>query len=415
MSNPIVAALDIGSSKICCIIARIHKDRRIEIIGCGYNASKGIKNGIVTNINDAIYSIGRALDSAEQNANEHVNSVILNISGDKTHSILHNASIKLKHNRPINEMDINKVMESGLKSLPANIGKEELIHCLLTNYKIDGNSDIKDPRNIYGDELSVDMLLGLYPSILYKNLSSVLEEIHLSVDNKVFSAYASGLSCLAEQEREYGATIIDIGGGVTSIATFKGGFPVSFYTLPLGGINITKDIVAGLNTSFEHAENLKTRYGCAFAIGQDEQSTINVYPMGEEDDNTIRPVKRSELINIINARVEEMFAMIAHMLDTHGLKNQPNHRVVLTGGCCHLQGICEVANYTLNKSVRVGGPRNIPNIPDKLNNNPIFSTALGMILFAANNIERRPKKIINSPMKEGGLITKIFNWIRQNS
>ena len=286
----------------------------------------------------------------------------------------------------------------------------------MTNYKIDGGEEVKDPRNIYGEELSVDMLLGMYPSVLFKNLSSVVEEVHLSIDDKIFSAYASGLSCLVEDEREYGATVIDIGGGTTSIATFKGGFPVAFYTLPVGGINITKDIVVGLNTSFEHAEDLKIHHGYyAFNIEQNEQDTINVYPMGEEDDNTIRTVKRSELIEIINARVEEIFTLIARKMDANGLKNQPNHRVVLTGGCSHLQGIREVADSILNKQVRLGGPRNIPNIPDKLNNEPIFSTALGMILFAANNTERKSKKTVVSPIKEGGKLSKIFNWIRQNS
>ena len=414
MSTPIVAALDVGSSKVCCIIARVHKDKTIEIIGHGYNASKGIKNGVITDINDATYSVCDAIDAAEQSANEHINSVILNVSGDKGYSILHNSSIKLKHNRPIGENDINKVMETGLKSLPTNIGKDKLIHCLLTNYKIDGGEELKDPRNIYGEELSVNMLLGLYPEIAYKNLLSVTQEARLSIDNNVFSAYASGLACLVDDEREYGATIIDIGGGTTSIATFKGGFPVAFTTLPVGGINITRDITIGLTTSFENAENLKIRYGCAFGIESDEQDTINVYPMGEEDDSSIRSVKRSELIRIINARVEETFALIALRLKALGLDNQPNHRIVLTGGCCYLEGIRDVANLILNKQVRLGYPRNIPNLPDKLNS-PIFSTALGMILFATNNIERKPKKMTSTQGREDGCFRKIFNWIRQNS
>ena len=414
MSNPIVAALDIGSSKVCCIIARVYKDKKIEIIGHGYNASKGIKNGVITDINDATYSVCNAIDTAEQNANVHINSVILNVSGDKTYSVLHNSTIKLKHNRPISENDINKVMENGLKSLPSNIGKDRMIHCLLTNYKIDGGEDVKDPRSIYGEELSVNMLLGLYPNTAYKNLSSVAQEARLSTDNNVFSAYASGLACLVDDEREYGATIIDIGGGTTSIATFKGGFPVAFTTLPVGGINITRDITIGLTTSFENAENLKIRYGCAFGIESDEQDTISVYPMGEEDDSSIRSVKRSELIRIINARVEETFTLIALRLKALGLDNQPNHRIVLTGGCSYLEGIRDVASLILNKQVRLGLPRNIPNIPDKLNS-PIFSTALGMLLFATNNIERKPKKMTSTPEQSKSYFGKIFNWIRQNS
>lgn len=413
MTHPIVAALDIGSSKVCCIIAHINKDKKIKIAGYGYNASNGIKNGVITDINQATISVCNAVETAEQNAHERINSVILNVSGDKTSVSLHNSSISLKRSRPVSEVDINKVMEKGLSKI--NVGKNELIHCLLTNYKIDGGEDIKDPRNIYGDELSVNILLGMYPNILFKNLSSVVEAAHLGIDSKVLTAYASGMSCLVEDEREYGATIIDIGGGTTSIATFRGGFPVAFSTLPVGGINITRDITRGLTTSFEHAEDLKIRHGCAFGITHDEYENINVYPLGEEDDSSIRQMHRSDLIRIIAPRVEEIFELVSRKLDAHGLHNCSNHRVVLTGGCSQLPGICDVANLILDKQVRLGGPRNIPGVPEKLNNNPIFSTALGMLLFATNNIERKPRRVINNPIGEGSKLAKIFNWIRQNS
>lgn len=412
MNYPIVAALDVGSSKVCCIIAHINKDKKIKIVGCGYNASKGIEKGVITNINDATFSVCSAVEAAEQNAHERIDSVILNVSGSKTCAEIHQSSIPLKRNRPINDIDINKVMEKGLAKI--NIGKNELIHCLLTNYKIDGGEDIKDPRNIYGDELSVNILLGMYPNILYKNLSTVVGEAHLGISSKVLSAYASGLACLVEDEREYGATIIDIGGGTTSIATFKGGFPIKFSTLPVGGINITRDIVYGLNTSFEHAEDLKNLRGCAFGIEKDKREIISVYPLGEEDDNNIKQMHRSDLIDIIAPRVEEIFALIAQKLEQHGLHNQPKHRVVLTGGGSLLPGICNVAELVLNKQVRLGYPRNIPELPENFNK-PFFSTALGMILFAVNNTECKPKKVISNSVGEGGRLSKIFNWIRQNS
>ena len=319
-------------------------------------------------------------------ANERIDGVILNISGDKTTSKIRNASISLRKNKPINETDINKVLEKGLYKI--NVENNELIHCQPMNYRIDNGEELKDPMNIYGEELSMNILLGMYPSILYKNLSMVVEESHLDIDNKVLSAYASGMSCLVEDEKEYGATIVDIGGGVTSIATFKNGFPVAFSSLPVGGINITKDIVIGLNTSFAHAEDLKNRHGCAFMVSHDEYESLDVYPMGEEDDSSIRQI--------------------------HRLANQKNHRVVLTGGCSQLPGINQVAGVVLDKQVRLGNPRNIPNIPEALNN-PTFSTVLGLLSFATGNAERKPKKVINRPAGETGKLSKIFNWLRQNS
>lgn len=413
MNHPTIAALDIGSSKVCCIIAHVGKEKKIEIAGYGYNASNGIKNGVITDINQATISVCNAVETAEQRANERINSVILNVSGDKTSAYNRSASISLKRNRPIGEADLNKLMEKGLTKI--NVGNNELIHCMLTNYKVDGGDDVKDPRDIYGEELSVNILLGMYPSLVYRNLASVVDAARLQVDTKVLTAYASGIACLVEDEREYGATVIDIGGGTTSIATFKRGFPVAFSTIPVGGINITRDITLGLTTSFEHAEDLKIRSGCAFQVGYDDKEIINVYPLGEEDDSSIRQMKRSDLNSIIAPRVEEMFELIANKLDAHGLHNQPNHRVVLTGGCSQLVGIREVAKMILDKQVRLGGPRNIQGVPDKLNNNPIFSTALGMLLFATNNIERKPKRVVNHPVGEGGRFSKIFNWIKQNS
>ena len=413
MNHSTIAALDIGSSKVCCVIAHLDKDKRIKIAGYGYNASKGIKNGVITDINQATFSVCNAVEAAEQRANEQLSGVILNISGDKTSVSMHNSSISLRKNNPVSQEDINKVMKKGLDKV--NVGKNELVHCLITNYKIDDGENIKDPRNIYGEELSINFLMGLYPSILYRNLATVVETARLNIDSKVLTAYASGMACLVEDEREYGATIIDIGGGTTSIATFQGGYPVAFSTIPVGGINITRDIVQGLATSFEHAEDLKIRCGCAFGVTHDDYETINVYPLGEEDDSCIRQTKRSELINIIAPRVEEMFELIAHKLDAHGLHNHPNHRVVLTGGCSLLPGIQSVANLILDKQVRLGGPRNIQGLPEQLNSNPVFSTALGMLLFATNNMEQKPRKIISNPVGSGGKLSKIISWLRQNS
>lgn len=416
MNKNTIAALDIGSSKVCCIIAHVMKDKRLKIVGYGYNASNGIKNGVITDINQATISVCNAVEDAEQKANERIDSVIVNVSGSKTTSMLQNTAINLKKNRPIGIDDINKLLNKGKSKINAS-GNNEIIHCSATTYKVDRGEDVKDPMNIYGEELSVNILLGMYPSNLYRNLASVVEAAHLEIENKVFTAYASGLACMVEDERKYGATIVDIGGGTTSIATFKNGFPIAFSTIPVGGINITRDITQGLTTSFAHAEDLKIRSGCAFGVSQDEYENINVYPLGEEDDSSIRQMHRSDLIKIIAPRVEEIFELINKKLDLHGLRGNQNHRVVLTGGCSQLPGIRAVANLILDKQVRLGGPRNIPGVPEYLNNNPIFSTALGMLLFEVNinNMERKPKKMVNHTIGEQSRIAKIFNWLKQNS
>ncbi len=417
MNRPFVkpstlATLDIGSSKVSCIIAHIGgRDKKIEIVGYGYNASRGIKNGVITDINQATLSICNAVETAEQMANERISRVIINVSGEKTRSLMRSTTISLHKNRPIGESDIEKLIAKSNSKI--NVNDNELIHCLPTNYCVDGGENLKDPRNIYGEELKLDLMLGFYPDMLYKNLSAVIENAHLEIAEKTFSAYASALACLVEDEKELGATLIDIGGGTTSIVTFKSGYPVHFSTIPVGGNNITNDIAWGLTTSSLHAEDLKIRHGCAFLISQDEAENINVYPVGEEDDNSIKQIHKSDLINIIAPRVEEIFEMVNKKLVEHGLKDVSSHRVVLTGGCSQLSGIRDMAALILDKQVRLGVARNIPNIPKELYS-PVFSTALGMLLFAINYKERKPVNIINRPSIEIGSIGKIINWFKQN-
>lgn len=407
-----LATLDIGSSKVCCLIAHVSpRDKKIEIAGYGYNASKGIKNGVVTDINQATLSVCNAVEAAEQKANERINSLIVNVSGDKTQSIIRHNTIQLHKNRSITEADIEKLESKSLAK--ASMPDAEIVHCVPMNYMLNDQEVVKDARHFYAETLGLDIMLGFYPQMLYKNLENIIENAHLEIALKTFSGYASALSCLVEDEKEIGATIVDIGGGTTSITTFKNGYPVCFSTLPVGGNNITNDIAWGLTTSFAYAEQLKIRHGCAFLISQDELETIDVYPVGEEDDNSIRQVPKSDLINIIAPRVEEIFEMVSKKLNEQGLKDVTNHRVVLTGGCSLLPGIRDVAALVLNKQVRLGIPRNIPNIPPHLYD-PKFSTALGMLLFAINCQELHPHTPSQTTISNIGGVKKILAWFKQN-
>lgn len=408
--SPVVAALDIGTSKICCIIAKISREKRISILGYGYNAAKGIKNGVVVDVNQATIAVCNAVEAAEQMANERIENVIVNVSGDRTRSVVRSSSVSIHKNRPVLDEDVKKVTDKGL--MKVNVEGSEPVHFLTMGYHVDNGEEVKNPINIYGENLSVDILLGLYPRPMYKNLATVVESSHLDIEMRAFSAYASGLSCLVEDEKELGATIIDIGGGTTSIASFKNGHPVYFSSIPVGGVNVTNDIALGLTTSFNYAEEVKTRHGCAFLISQDEREIINVYPVGEEDDSNIKQIYKADLINIISPRIEEIFEMTARKLDEAGYKNAAMHRVVLTGGASQLPGMREVASMVLDKQVRIGRPRNIENIPQVLFS-PVFSTALGLLLFAVNNSERKIIKKVNASSSGDGIFTKIFDLFKK--
>lgn len=407
--SQIIAALDIGTSKVCCVIAGV-RDKKVSILGYGYNAAKGIKNGVVVDVNQATISVCNAVEAAEQMSNERITNVIVNVSGERSRSVIRSSSLSIHKNRAVTEEDVKKVTDKGL--MKVDVEGNEPIHFLTMGYHVDNGEEVKQPVSIYGENLSVDILLGLYPRPMYKNLMTVVESSQLDIGMKAFSAYASGLACLVEDEKELGATVIDIGGGMTSIASFKNGHPVYFSSVPVGGINITNDIALGLTTSFNYAEEIKNRHGCAFLISQDEQEIINVYPVGEEDDSNIKQIYRSDLINIISPRVEELFEIVGRKLSEAGYKNTVSHRVVLTGGTSQLPGIREVASMVLDKQVRIGRPRNIENIPPALHN-PTFSTALGLLLFAVNNSERKIVKKVNVNTASGSVFSKILELFKK--
>ena len=393
-----IAALDIGSSKVCCIIAKVSKDKRISVVGYGYNASRGIKNGVVTDIGQATIAVGNAVQDAEQMANEQIDKVIISIGSEKVRSVLKSASISLNKNRPISDSDLEKVYLKGTAKV--NVGEYSLVHCIHNSYRLDGGELLKDPRNLFAEDLAINILLGLVPEHVCKNLNTVIENAHLDISGRVFDSYASGLACLVDDEKEMGATVIDMGGGTTSIACFRNGHPIYFASIPVGGNNVTNDIAYGLTTSFSHAERLKTLHGCAFLTSQDSIDTINVYPVGEEDDSCIKQIPRSELISIITPRIEETFEMVNRKLYEAGLGQDSSHRVVLTGGASQLPGVVDVAAMVLDKQVRLGRPKNILNLPDSLYA-PAFATCVGMLLFDVNFSERRPKKIISKPISAG--------------
>ena len=405
-----IAALDIGSSKVCCVIAKVSKDKKINVVGYGYNASRGIKNGVVTDIGQATIAVGNAVQDAEQMANERIDRVIISVGGEKIRSVLKTASMQLNKNRPISDADLEKVYQKGTAKV--NVGEYSLVHCIHNSYRLDGGELLKDPHNLFAEELSINILLGLIPEHVCKNVATVIENAHLDISGRVFDSYASGLACLVDDEKEMGATVIDMGGGTTSIASFKNGHPIYFSSIPVGGNNVTNDIAYGLTTSFSHAERLKTLHGCAFLTQQDTIDTINVYPVGEEDDSCIKQIPRSELIEIITPRIEETFEMINRKLYEAGLANDSSHRVVLTGGASQLPGVVDVAAMVLDKQVRSGRPKNILNLPDSLYT-PAFSTCVGMLLFDANYTERKPKKVISKPVNSSaGIVDNVSMWLK---
>lgn len=409
-NSAIISALDIGSSKVSCIIARIGKDNKLHILGYGYNSSKGIKNGMISDISAAIPEVCNAVEAAEQMAKIQIENVIVNISNSNIFTDIKQSSINLG-NKPISELEINKVTEKAINKITIEDG--DLVHCIPSSFNIDDEEYVKDPIGLYGKRLGVNIFIGSCSSSPIKNLESVIEGSRLNIAAKALSPYASGLSCLVKDEKDLGATIIDMGGGTTSIATFQNGHLVNASSIPVGGINVTNDIAYGLTTSVVNAERLKTLQGCAFVSSKDNKELINIHPLGEEDDDNIRQIPKIELNRIIAARIEETFELIAEKLKTHKGNQLPNHRIVLTGGASQLPGVREIASLVLNKQIRLGKPKNLQGLPENLIN-PAFATNIGLLNFALSYSERKPRKVVSSNIKAGSTANKVLKWFKQN-
>ena len=395
-----IAALDIGSSKVCCVIAKISRDKRINVVGYGYNASKGIKNGIVTDINQATLSVCNAVETAEQMANERIDRIIVNISGDKIKSIVKDATIAINKNRPVSEADITKVIEKGINKI--NVDEHELIHCLPTSYRLDMGDEIKDPRNIFGESLSVDILLGLVPEIQYRNLSTVIENAHLETAEKAFSAYASGLSCLVEDEKEIGATVIDIGGGTTDIAV-----------LSLGGkVKATSVRVAGNHYDDEILKHVRNKFSIAIGQRTAEQLKKNVAccPQKADFDETMEVKGRSLLtglpikVNVSTSDLYEPVMLLSEQIGTAAhqvLEKTPpelagdifRNGVVLTGGGAQLHGLPEYLSQELKVDVTVS--------PD-----PVNCVALGTAMSLGLN-DKLETGFLDATPRMGRLVKKL--------
>ncbi len=415
MSDPIIrngylTALDIGSTKICCLIARILSDGSIHIIGDGYAQAKGIKNGVIMNLSDASSSIQDAIMMAEEKAERRVESVIVNISSTALKSSYVEASIELPDNRPVSSGDVKKLIDHALHKI--DLTDHEVIHQLPISYTLDGEENIQEPTNLYGHHLSVVLHVISVPLTQLRNLVTALERCHVSIAAKVATPYASGLSVLSDEEKEVGSTVIDMGGGLISIGIFTEGFIRYTAILPLGAQLITKDISQILKTPLSDAERIKTLYGCAFLSPQDKKETINIPLIGEKEDNSLLQISRADLISIMIPRIEEMLELTSSYLTAQDGCDFATRRVVLTGGASLLQGLREKTNSLLEAQVRLGKPFIISGLPDSPPG-ASFATCIGLLRYALNRrIQTYDKE--KTPPCSNSFFKRILRWLMQN-
>ena len=388
--NSIITALDIGSSKVCAFIAKTDGNGRARVIGVGHQVSAGLKSGTVVHIDAVEKSILNALHAAELMAGETIRSVYVNVSCGHPYSQHIDVEMPL-HGGEVRDLDLRKLMEqcrasyeqqSAATSANDNILDRQMLHAIPVGYSLDGSHGIRNPRGMYGQKLGASMHVISTQNGAMRNLTSCVERCHLDVDGFVLSPYASGLATLVEDEMDLGCTLIDMGGGTTSVAVFFDGHMIYSDIVPIGGMHVTNDIARGLSTPVSHAERLKTLYGCALANTDNDADMIDVPLVGETDDGGApNHMARSFLNSIIQPRLEETFEAVRAKLESSGVDPIAGRRVVLTGGASQLSNVRELASMVLDKQVRLGKPIRLSGLAEAAAG-PAFSTCAGLLAYA---------------------------------
>ena len=405
----LIAALDIGTSKICCFIARVAAEKP-WVLGIGHQISRGVRNGTIVDVEAAGTSVGNAVHAAEEMAGETIEQVVANLSGGFFGSRIVKAEVGIA-GREITDAEMQRVLEQG--HLMREPGDRHVIHSVPVAFSIDDSPGIRDPRGMFGQRLGVNMHVVTASAAAVRNHGSAIGRSHLDIDALVVSPYAAGLSCLVEDEIALGVTVIDMGGGTTTIGVFFDGNLIHADYVPVGGCHVTNDIARGLSTPVAHAERMKALFGSAISSSTDERETIAVPQVGEEDEGHVNHVPKSLLVGIIAPRIEETFELVRNRLEASGFDKVAGRRVVLTGGACQLHGVREFAGLILDKQIRIGRPQRVTGLAEATGG-PAFSTTVGLLHFALSEraeVVRGGSSPLQAP---NWLFGRLGHWLREN-
>jgi cell division protein FtsA len=418
----LVAALDIGTSKIACIVARLRphppqqmlprRSHAIEVIGFGHTRARGTKAGGVVNLAEAEGAIRHAVDTAERMAGLEIESVVLSMSAGRLGSALFAAEIEIA-GAAVSAGDIARVLAAGRRQSLRD--GRAVLHALPVSYSIDGANGVRDPRGMLGARFGVDMHVATADIAAARNLMLAVERCHLSIEAMVASPYVAGLAALADDEADLGAAVIDLGAGTTTISLFLGGRFVHCEGFALGGVNVTMDLARGLNCGIADAERIKTLYGSVLAGGSDEADMITVPPINADERDQTQFVPRATLVHIIRPRVEEILEMVRDRLAASVFAAEPRGRVILTGGASQLNGLPELASRMLGRPVRIGRPLGIAGLPEAAKGSA-FAAAAGLLVYPqAAHLEhfeaRRQRYLMNGT---GGYLARVGQWLRES-
>jgi len=410
LRSDLIAALDVGSTKICCFIAQREEGGAPRVVGIGHQVSRGIRSGAITDMEQARNSILAAVQAAEEMAGDTIREVFINVSTGQPSSKTFGVEVPVTGHE-VSPGDVRRVLDQGRQSL--NGGEREVIHSIPVGFTVDGSNGIQDPRGMYGQRLGVHMHIVSAAAGPVRNLANCVAGCHLDVAAFVVSPFASGLSCLVEDEMELGATLIDMGGGTTSVAVFSEGELIFTDTIGIGGHHVTTDIAHGMSTPLAHAERMKTLYGSAIAATSDSRAVIDVPQIGDDQNAAPNHVPKSLLVGIIQPRIEETFELVRDRLEAAGLAKGAGRRIVLVGGASQLHGVRDVAAQVLDKQARLGRPARLAGLAEATAG-PAFATCAGLLSYALSNRALTTVPTWSKAHEARGLLGRIGHWLEEN-
>ncbi len=401
-----VVGLDIGTSKVAANVGEVNPEGELEIIGIGSHPSRGLKKGVVINIESTVQSIQRAVEEAELMSGRQIDSVYAGIAGSHIRSINSHGIVAVRdRDREVYPQDVERVIDAAqAMAIPAD---QKILHILPQEYIIDNQEGIKEPLGMSGVRLEAKVHLVTCAVNAAQNIEKCIERCGLTVNDIILEQLASSYAVLTDDERDLGVCLVDIGGGTTDIAVFTGGAIRHTAVIPIAGDQVTNDIAMALRTPTQYAEDIKMKYACALTQLARADETIKVPGVG---DKPMKELSRQALAEVVEPRYDELFTLIQAELRRSGFEELVAAGIVLTGGASKMEGVIDLAEEIFHMPVSLGLPRNVAGLKDIVRN-PVYATGVGLLQYGKQREEEIPGR---GRLRRSGMFNRVRKWLSEN-
>lgn len=402
----LIVGLDIGTSKIVTIVAELLPEGTLKVIGLGQHPSRGLKKGVVVNIDSTMQAIQRSLEEAELMADCKIKTVFTGIAGNHIKSLNSHGMVKIK-DAEVSQMDVDRVVETARAvALPAD---QQILHILTQEFIIDGQDDVREPLGMSGMKLEVKVHIVTGAVAAAQNIVKCIKRCGLEVSDLILQPLASSIAVLTEDEKELGVCLVDIGGGTTDIAVFKNGAIRHTAVIAIAGDQMTNDIAVAFRTPTQSAEDIKIKHGCALRQLADPRDVVEVPGV---DGREARQLSIQTLAEVIEPRVVELYELVLQELRRSGMEEMIASGIVITGGSAMMRGMMELGEEIFHMPVRLGMPRYVGGLSEVISN-PRYATGVGLILMGKQQLERHLSGQMEST-SIGRIFDKMKSWFQGN-